>query len=102
MAIHRILCPLLKNKLMFCCPVLVSVSGLGEFGEPNFHSRSVRCLSVFISSLQMCFTSLLLFIQSLKRCGLLFVLVFKLILESGLFRDFKRVLKVLLTHYFIA
>lgn len=54
-----------------------------------------------ISSLQMCF-SLLFFIQCLKICGLLFVLIFKPILESGVFREFKRVLKMLLTHCFIA
>lgn len=63
---------------------------------------SVRCLSVLIRSLQMCFTLLLLFIQSLKRCALLFVPVFKPIVESDLFREFKMVLKVLLTHYFVA
>lgn len=50
----------------------------------------------------MCFTLLLLFIQSLKRCALLFVPVFKPIVESDLFREFKMVLKVLLTHYFVA
>lgn len=79
---HRILCSLLKNKLMLCCPVLaVSVSVLGKtWGSdwgPYFHSMSLKCFSVFISSLQMCFTLLLLFIQSLQRYGLLFVLVFQ-------------------------
>lgn len=74
----------------------------GSGWAPGFHSLSLRCLSVLISSLQMRFTLLLLFIPTLKRCGLLFVLVFKPILESGLFREFKRALMVLLAQCFIA
>lgn len=57
---------------------------------------------MLLRSLQMCFTLLLLFIQSLKGCALLFVPVFKPVVEPDLFREFKMVLKVLLTHYFVA
>lgn len=104
--IHRILCSLLKNRLMLCSPQLVvSVPVLGEIGGSDwgshFHSMSVRCLSTHQQPPDL-LHFLAAFYSESKRCDLLFVLVFQPILPSGPCREFKSVLKVLLTHDFIA